>query len=72
MKKTQVWKRNRGQYGEFRKAFRKWSAKYRPLTAKAKVSSESVTLYAKDKSMIATYFAPDYTKYMKWIWRGYL
>ena len=63
-------KRNVAQYSAFRRAFRKWFDKYRVNAVKAVVNTESCTLYDKKKKMIATYFAPDKVKYMKWIAKG--
>lgn len=71
IKREMKWARNKKQYNEFRKSFKKWWAKYRPDTDKAVVNTESATLY-KGKEFVATYFAPDYVKYMKFTLRKYL
>ncbi len=73
--KVRKWKKGKfvrtsDQYRAFRRAFAKWLKSYRKGAAYSKVNSESCTLYNAKGEMLATYFAPDYTRYMKYALRG--
>lgn len=65
--------RTKQQYNEFRKAFKKWCRKYRPMAnhvqyGKAGVSLWNIGIERDDE--IAEYIAPDYVNYMRYALRG--
>ncbi len=61
--------RTQKQYNEFRRAFKAWCKKYRPLADKAWATQTGIELRSKGK-LVADYHAPDYVKYMKYTLRG--
>lgn len=70
-KRRTVHERNQKNYDQFRRQFKKWFWKYRSAADRAKMSSEGVTFYA-GKKVLANYFAPDYTTYIRRMCRGLL
>jgi hypothetical protein len=70
-KRRGVGKRNRENYNQFRKKFKEWFWRYKFKTKYAKLSTEAVTFYL-DNGKHVSYFAPDYTKYMRRMCRGLL
>lgn len=74
------YKRTAKQYANFRKAFAKWTAKYKNRTDFASLNKTigSMVLYRNEHlvnqthSIISEYIAPDYTKYMAFVWRKFI
>lgn len=71
-------KRTKTQYNQFRKAFKKWTAKYNIDEVewveidKGKGSLQLYKTVDGHQVLITEYIAPDYVKYMEFIWRKYL
>lgn len=72
------YKRTAKQYREFRKAFAKWSVKYKSEeiewvdVEKVKGSLQLWKTVDGHDNLITEYIAPDYTKYMSYVWRKFI